>query len=74
MIQELVDQELLNEELSAEDLDTVVHKLVDVVNVSVVTPPVGENIVTIFSKILLSSTDVTTVAGTWVDGKLHPWP
>lgn len=73
MIQQLVDEKLLNENLSAEDLDMVVDKLVDVVKISVVKPPVGENIVTIVSKILLSSADVNTVASTWVDGKPHPW-
>lgn len=65
MIQELVDEKLLlNEELSAADLDTVVDKLVDVVAIGVMKPPVGENIVSIISKILLSGTDVTAVAGT----------
>lgn len=65
MIEEMVDEKLLlSEELSAADLGTVVDKLVDVVNVGVVKPPVGENVVAILSKILLSSTDVTTVAGT----------
>lgn len=65
MIQKLVDEQLLlNEELSASDLDTVVDKLVEVVNIGIVKPPVGENVVTILSKILLSGTDVTTVAGT----------
>lgn len=65
MIQKLVDEQLLlNEELSAADLDTVVDKLVEVVNIDIVKPPVGENVVTILSKILLSGTDVTTVAGT----------
>ncbi|XP_056898420.1 adhesion G-protein coupled receptor G6 isoform X3 [Takifugu flavidus] len=65
MIQDLVDDKLeLNEELSATDLDTVVEKLVEVVNIGVMTPPVGENIVTIVSDILLSSTDVAVVANT----------
>lgn len=65
MIQELVDEKLLlNEELSAADLDTVVDKLVDVVTIGVMKPPVGENIASIISKILLSGTDVTAVAGT----------
>lgn len=64
MIQELVDEKLLLDgELSAADLDTVVDKLVDVVNISVIKPPVGENVATTISKILLSGTDVTTVAG-----------
>lgn len=65
IIQDLVDDKLeLNEELSAPDLDTVVEKLVEVVNIGVMTPPVGENIVTIVSDILLSSTDVAVVANT----------
>lgn len=64
MIQELVDEKLLlNEELSAADLDTVVDKLVDVVTIGVMRPPVGGNIVSIISKILLSGTDVAAVAG-----------
>lgn len=64
MIQELVDENLLlNEELSAADLDTVVDKLVDVVDIATINPAVGENIVTIVSKILLSGTDVAAVAG-----------
>lgn len=65
MIQDLVDDKLeVNEELSATDLDTVVEKLVEVVNIGVMKPPVGENVVTIVSDILLSSTDVTVVADT----------
>lgn len=65
MIQELVDNTLeLSEELSATDLGTVVEKLVDVVNIGVMKPPIGENIVTIVSNILLSSTDVTAVTDT----------
>lgn len=65
MIQELVDEKLLlNEALSAADLETVMDKLTDVVNTGIIKPPLGENIATIVSKILLSSTDVTTVAGT----------
>lgn len=64
MIQELVDEKLLlNEALSAADLDTVMDKLTDVVNTGI-KPPLGENIATIVSEILLSSTDVTAVAGT----------
>lgn len=65
MIQELVDDTLeLSEELSATDLGTVVEKLVDVVNIGVMKPSIGENIVTIVSNILLSSTDVTPVTDT----------
>lgn len=65
MIQDLVDDKLeVNEELSVTDLDTVVEKLVEVVNIGVMKPPVGENVVTIVSDILLSSTDVAVVADT----------
>lgn len=65
MIQDLVDDKLeFNEELSATDLDTVVEKLVEVVNIGVMKPPVCENVVTIVSDILLSSTDVAVVADT----------
>lgn len=65
MIQDLVDDKLeFNEELSATDLDTVVEKLVEVVNIGVMKPPVGENVVSIVSDILLSSTDVAVVADT----------
>lgn len=65
MIQDLLDEKLeVNEELSATDLDTVVEKLVEVVNIGVMKPPVGENVVTIVSDILLSSTDVAVVANT----------
>lgn len=65
MIQDLVDDKLeVNEELSVTDLDTVVEKLVEVVNIGVMKLPVGENVVTIVSDILLSSTDVAVVADT----------
>lgn len=63
MIQDLVDVQLnTNEELSASDLDTVVEKLSDVVNISIVKPLVGANIVNIVADILLSKTDITPVA------------
>lgn len=62
MIQELVQDKLeASEELSATDLGTVVEKLEDVVNVGTMKPPTGENIFTVVSDILLSSTDVTAV-------------
>lgn len=65
MIQDLVGDKLeVNEELSATDLDTVVEKLIEVVNIGVMKPPIGENVVTIVSDILLSSTDVAVVADT----------
>lgn len=63
MIQDLVDVQLnTSEELSASDLDIVVEKLSDVVNISIVKPPVGANIVSIIADILLSKTDITPVA------------
>lgn len=65
IIQNLVDEKLLlNEELSAPDLEIVVDKLEEVVNIGAIKPTVGENIATVVSSILLSRTDVTAVAGT----------
>lgn len=65
MIQELVAEKLESSDaLSATDLDTVVEKLVDVVNIGVIKHSTGENLVTVVSNILVSSTDVTAVADT----------
>lgn len=62
-IQELVDVQLgTSKELSATDLDTVVEKLKEVVNISTIKPAVGANIVSIVADVLLSKTDVTPVA------------
>lgn len=63
MIQDLLDVELSSSaELSSSDLDTVVEKLSEVVDVSIIKPAVGANIVNIVANILLSKTDVTPVA------------
>ncbi|XP_039976498.1 adhesion G-protein coupled receptor G2 [Xiphias gladius] len=63
IIQNLVDVQLNNSpELSSSELDSVVEKLNEVVDISVIKPAVGANIVTIISDILLSKTDVTSVA------------
>ncbi|XP_070692870.1 adhesion G-protein coupled receptor G2-like [Pempheris klunzingeri] len=65
MIQDLVDVQLgSSAELSPSDLDTVVKKLSEVVNVSTIEPAVGANIVSVIADILLSKTDITPVANT----------
>ncbi|XP_035524672.1 adhesion G-protein coupled receptor G4 [Morone saxatilis] len=62
-IQDLVDVQLgSNKELSPSDLDIVVDKLGEVVDISIVKPAVGANIINIVADILLSKTDITTVA------------
>ncbi|XP_060904380.1 adhesion G-protein coupled receptor G4 isoform X2 [Labrus mixtus] len=63
MIQDLVSNQLENDaELFSADLDTVVDKLGEVVDASVVIPAVGADIVNIVADILLSKTDITPVA------------
>lgn len=63
MIQDLVDVQLANSaELSPSELDTVVEKLSEVVDISSIQPAVGANIVNIVADILLSKTDITPVA------------
>ncbi|XP_044061882.1 adhesion G-protein coupled receptor G4 isoform X2 [Siniperca chuatsi] len=63
MIQDLVDVQLGNSaELSSSELDTVVEKLSEVVDISVLKPAVGADIVSIIADILLSKTDITPVA------------
>lgn len=63
MIRDLVDAQLgSHEELSASDLDTVVHKLDEVVTVSIITPDIGADIVDIIADILQSKTYMTPVA------------
>lgn len=63
MIQDLVQVELGNStELSASDLDTVVEKLIEVANISVIKPAVGADIVSLVADILLSKTNVAPVA------------
>lgn len=67
MIEDLVDVQLNSSaELSASELESVVEKLSDVVDISVVDPVVGTSIVNILADILLSNTDVTPEANTWV--------
>lgn len=67
LIEELVDVQLNSSgELSASELESVVEKLSDVVDISEVDPVVGANIVNIVADILLSDTDVNPVADTWV--------
>lgn len=67
MIEDLVDVQLnSSEELSASELESVVEKLSDVVDVGVVDPVVGASIVNIVADILLSNTDVKPVADMWV--------
>ncbi|XP_078478589.1 LOW QUALITY PROTEIN: uncharacterized protein LOC144739520 [Lampetra planeri] len=64
MIQDLVNDQLGNNaELTSSDLDTVVKKLNQAVEISVVKPAVGTQIINIVADILLSKTDVTPVAG-----------
>eukprot|EP00064_Thunnus_orientalis_P005359 superscaffoldBa00000519_g5373 len=63
VIQDLVDAQLGNTaELSSSELDTVVEKLNQVVDISIVKPAVGAKIFNIVADILLSKTDVTPVA------------
>lgn len=65
LIEELVDVQLNSSgELSASELESVVEKLSDVVDISEVDPVVGANIVNIVADILLSDTDVNPVADT----------
>ncbi|XP_067375708.1 adhesion G-protein coupled receptor G6 isoform X2 [Channa argus] len=63
IIQDLVDVQLGNSaELSSSELDSVVEKLGEVIDVSFINTDVGGNIVNIISNILLSETNVTPVA------------
>lgn len=63
MIQDLVDVQLGNNaQLSSSELDSVVGKLGEVIDISNIKPDIGANIVSIISNILLSETDVTPVA------------
>lgn len=63
MIQDLVDVQLDNDaELLSSELDTVVEKLSKVVDISIITPAVGANIFNIVADILLSKTDISSVA------------
>lgn len=63
MIQDLVDIQLSNSsELSPSHLESVVEKLSEVVDESIVNSAVGADIISIVSEILLSQTDVTPVS------------
>ncbi|XP_030595973.1 adhesion G-protein coupled receptor G2 [Archocentrus centrarchus] len=68
MIQDLVDIQLSNSsELSPSHLESVVEKLSEVVDESVVNSAVGADIVSIVSEILLSETDVTPVSNNFLN-------
>ncbi|XP_019718863.1 adhesion G-protein coupled receptor G4 isoform X2 [Hippocampus comes] len=63
LIQNLVNSMLGNAtQLPPSELHTVVEKLNQVVNVTTVTQELGDNIVRVFSDILISDTDVAPVA------------
>lgn len=65
IIQDLVQAELANnEELSSPQLDSVMEKLGEVVDISLIQPAVGAGIVDIVANILLSKTNVSPVANT----------
>ncbi|XP_034454866.1 adhesion G-protein coupled receptor G4 [Hippoglossus hippoglossus] len=65
IVQDLVDVQLSNSSvLSSFELDSVVGKLNEVVDISVIKPAVGADIVTVIAVILLSETNVTPVATT----------
>ena len=63
MIDKLVDDQLVDtDKLSSSELDIVVEKLNQVVDIRVIKPARGINIVNIVADILLSKTDVNPVA------------
>ncbi|XP_054886866.1 adhesion G-protein coupled receptor G6-like [Poeciliopsis prolifica] len=63
IIRDLVDVQLSNNsQLSSSELGLVMEKLSEVVDVSIIEPKVGADIVNIVANILLSETDVTPVA------------
>lgn len=63
LIQELVDNELSSsEELDDSMLESVVKKLTEVVDVTLLQPSVGNDIVDVLANILLSDTDFAPVA------------
>ncbi|XP_061644216.1 adhesion G-protein coupled receptor G4 [Phyllopteryx taeniolatus] len=63
VIQDLVNAAVGNgTQIPPSELNTVVEKLNQVVNVTTVTPALGGNIISIFSDILISTTNVTPVA------------
>lgn len=62
IIQDLVQTQLNDsEELSSSQLGSVMDKLNEVVDISIIKPDVGVGIVGTVSNILLSKTDLTTV-------------
>lgn len=62
MIQDLVNVQLSNSsQLSSEELDTVVGKLSEVVDVGT-SRDLGANIVTVMADILVSDTNVSSVS------------
>ncbi|XP_077466014.1 adhesion G protein-coupled receptor G4a [Stigmatopora argus] len=68
MIQDLINVTLGNStQIPSAELNTVVDKLNQVVNVATVTPALGGDIVKVFSNILLSDTDVAPVAVSILD-------
>lgn len=73
LIQELVDSQLTGTgELDGSELESVVKKLSEVVNVSLVEPPVATEIMGIVADILLSDTDVAPLADMWVGRRPIP--
>lgn len=63
LIQDLVDAQLANSsELSASDLEAVVEKLTQVMDISIITPAVGTDVVNVVADILLSETHITPMA------------
>ncbi|XP_049610927.1 adhesion G-protein coupled receptor G2 isoform X2 [Syngnathus scovelli] len=63
VIQALINATLGNAtQLPPSELNTVVEKLNQVVNVTTVTPALGNNIIHVFSDILISGTDMAPVA------------
>lgn len=64
VIQDLVDVQLgESAELSSSQLDAVVAKLCEVVDISSITPALAANIVNIVADILVSKTHVAPLAG-----------
>ncbi|XP_027863851.1 adhesion G-protein coupled receptor G4 isoform X2 [Xiphophorus couchianus] len=68
IIQDLVDVQLSNNsQLSSSELGLVMDKLSEVVDVSIIEPKVGVDIVNIVANILLSETDITPVTDIVLD-------
>lgn len=67
ILQDLVEVQLGdNDELTSSELNSVVKKLGEVVDISLINPTSGANIVTMIGQILLSKTNVTPVANVYV--------